>query len=92
MSGPNLQKRGKVENLTNAGKGRPKGVPNKATIAIKDMVIKALDKSGGVDYLVKQADENPVAFLSLCGKVIPLQISNGDEPFRIEITRKVIGG
>lgn len=57
-----------------AGPGRPKGVPNKATAAVKDMILAALDRKGGVDYLVEQADANPVAFMSLLGKVMPTQI------------------
>ena len=66
---------GGVANLTNAGKGRKKGVPNKATTAIKDMIIAALDKAGGIDYLNRQADENPAAFMTLVGKVLPMQIT-----------------
>lgn len=62
-------------NRGNAGKGRPKGVPNKTTAAIKDMIVQALDKKGGVDYLVTQADENPVAFMGLVGKVLPMQVT-----------------
>lgn len=58
-----------------AGKGRQKGVPNKATTAIKDMIIQALSKAGGVDYLERQAAENPGPFLTLIGKVLPLQIT-----------------
>jgi hypothetical protein len=58
----------------NAGKGRKAGVPNKVTGALKDMVLQALGNAGGVDYLEKQAKENPVAFLTLVGKVLPLQI------------------
>ena len=72
------KKTGGAANLTNAGKGRPKGVPNKNTAALKDMILKALDKSGGVDYLVKQADENPNAFLSLVGKVLPMTVTGAD--------------
>jgi hypothetical protein len=59
------------------GPGRPKGIPNKNTQALKDMILGALDKKGGVDYLMKQADENPTAFLTLVGKVLPLTV-NGD--------------
>jgi hypothetical protein len=57
-----------------AGKGRPKGARNKLTRDIKEMIRAALDKAGGVSYLVKQARDNPTAFLSLLGKVIPTQI------------------
>jgi hypothetical protein len=56
-----------------AGKGRPKGSPNKVSAAVKDMVAQALDTAGGVDYLVQQSRDNPTAFLSLIGRIIPLQ-------------------
>jgi len=60
----------------NAGKGRKKGVPNKITAAVKDMVIQALEGAGGVAYLQQQATENPTAFLTLVGKVIPTQMQH----------------
>lgn len=56
-----------------AGRGRPKGSPNKVTAAIKDMVAQALDTAGGVDYLVAQSRDNPTAFMTLIGKIIPVQ-------------------
>ena len=55
--------------------GRAKGTPNKTTAALKDMILQALDQKGGMDYLAKQADENPTAFLTLLGKVLPLQVT-----------------
>lgn len=58
-----------------AGKGRPKGSANKTTALLKDMILQALDKKGGVDYLMTQADLNPTAFLTLVGKVLPLQVN-----------------
>jgi hypothetical protein len=58
-------------------KGRPKGVPNKLTIEVKQMVIDALHNAGGVEYLELQAKRNPQAFLTLVGKVIPLQANLG---------------
>lgn len=79
MSAPQTQqKRDRLENLTNAGKGRPKGVPNKATAAIKDMITQALANKGGVKYLEQQADANPVAFMALVGKVLPMQVTGED--------------
>lgn len=72
----------------NAGKGRRKGVPNKTTAAIKDMIVQALDNAGGVEYLQRQADENPVAFMGLVGKVLPMQVTGGDGgPLQIVINK-----
>lgn len=39
------------------------------------MILQALDKAGGVQYLTNQAHENPGPFLSLIGKVLPTTIS-----------------
>ena len=57
-----------------AGIGRKKGVPNKVTKALKDMILGALDGAGGQKYLQRQANANPVAFLTLLGKVLPAEI------------------
>lgn len=68
-------------NLTNAGKGRPKGSKNKTTTLLKDAILKAAeaagDKEGMVGYLTTQAKENPQSFLPLLGKVLPMQV-DGD--------------
>lgn len=63
----------------NAGKGRQKGVPNKMTAEVKQMILDALEGAGGVNYLIKQAGEKPVAFLALVGKVLPLQVNGAGE-------------
>lgn len=42
---------------------------------MKDMILQALDDAGGVSYLRDQADTNPSAFLTLVGKVLPLQVT-----------------
>lgn len=60
----------------NAGKGRKKGVPNKMTKALKEMILEALDGAGGVEYLIEQAAANPTAFLTLVGKVLPLDVNS----------------
>lgn len=70
--------RGRPKGIPKTG-GRPKGSRNKITSEIKDMIVIALDESGGVDYLKKQAIDNPNAFLTLVGKVLPLQVTGANE-------------
>jgi hypothetical protein len=55
--------------------GRKAGVPNKTTAQLKDMILGALDAAGGMEYLQRQADESPGAFLSLIGKVLPTTLA-----------------
>jgi hypothetical protein len=59
------------------GPGRPKGAANKLTVDIRAMIHAALDKAGGEEYLVMQAQMNPTAFLTLLGKIIPTQVQGG---------------
>lgn len=58
--------------------GRAKGVPNKVTKELKDMILGALDDAGGQEYLLAQATANPTAFLTLVGKVLPMQVTGKD--------------
>jgi len=57
------------------GPGRPRGKPNKLTRDVKGMVLTALNDAGGAEYLRRQADKNPGAFLVLVGKLLPKQIT-----------------
>ena len=69
----------------NVGKGRPKGVPNKFNATLKDMILGALVKAGGQEYLAKQAEENPGPFMVLLGKVLPTTLgSDPNDPLIIE--------
>ena len=81
-------------NRGNAGKGRPKGTPNKNTAALKDMILGALNNKGGVDYLMKQADENPTAFLTLVGKVLPMTVAGAgkDGEHLTSVTVRILDG
>ena len=75
------------------GPGRKKGVPNKINADLKSMILGALDKAGGVDYLTAQANASPAAFLALIGKVLPttLQGPGADGALEVRmITRRVI--
>lgn len=38
------------------------------------MIATALQKAGGVSYLVKQATQNPAAFMTLVGRIVPAQV------------------
>lgn len=69
-------KDGRSKNVPNGGNGRPKGTPNKNTREIKDMILKALEGAGGVEYLIERAHDprTASAFLGLVGKVLPLQV------------------
>ena len=73
--------------------GRKKGTPNKVTGSVREMLLGALDDMGGQEWLTRQATENPVAFMTLLGKVLPTQIQGDqDNPIRIisTITRRII--
>lgn len=80
-----------VENIPpRAGAGRPKGSLNKTTALLKDAILKAAEAAGGgdmVEYLTQQAIANPGPFMSLLGKVLPMQvIGDAENPLSI-VTR-----
>jgi hypothetical protein len=67
------------------GGGSRKGRPNRLTADVKEMILTALNKAGGAEYLLEQAEKNPVAFMSLLGKVLPLQVTGeGGGPILLE--------
>lgn len=79
-----------ASNLPGAGPGRPKGSVNKTTALLKDAILKAADLAGGeqglTGYLQVQAVENPGPFMSLLGKVLPMQVAGeGGGPVKMVI-------
>ena len=55
--------------------GSRKGVPNKISADVRAMILAALEQAGGEDYLLAQARDNPRAFLSLLGRILPTQVT-----------------
>ena len=53
------------------GSGRKPGTPNHVTTDTRRMILEALSAEGGIEYLRKQARENPNGFLSLVKAVLP---------------------
>jgi hypothetical protein len=71
-----------------AGKGRPKGARNKLSRDVKEMILGALSAAGGQKYLEQQAKANPVAFMTLVGKVLPLQVAGSESaPIQLNVIR-----
>lgn len=57
------------------GSGRPQGKLNGDTAKLREMILNALDQAGGLEYMARQAHEQPVAFLKLLGQVLPRDIA-----------------
>ena len=61
------------------GPGRRKGVPNKTTTQLKEAILQAASEAGGqaglVGYLKGLAEDQPVAFAGLLGKVLPMTVA-----------------
>ena len=77
-----------------AGMGRPKGALNKTTALLKDAILKAAEQAGNkvgddgmVSYLEVQATENPGPFMSLLGKVLPMQVTGAGGGPILSVTR-----
>ena len=69
--------RGRPRGIPKTG-GRAKGTQNKLTGDVKSMILQALTDVGGADYLKQRAMDNPAAFMTLVGKVLPLQVTGED--------------
>jgi len=73
--------------------GRKAGTPNKLTALLKDEILQAASDAhpdGRLGYLTEQAKDNPNAFLTLLGKVLPMQINGSGENGEVEIVFKTV--
>jgi hypothetical protein len=71
--------------------GRKRGTPNKTTTQLKEAILTAAEQAGGegglVKYLHEQARMNPGHFMTLLGKVLPLQVAGDkDAPLNARVT------
>lgn len=86
QSAEQVTKRGTSKaSLANLKGGSRKGIPNKTTALLKDAILRAAEKAGNkvgdeglVSYLEEQAEKNPAPFMSLLGKVLPMQVTGED--------------
>ena len=72
--------------------GRQKGTPNKTTALLKDAILQAAEAShteGMIGYLTQQATANPTAFMTLLGKVLPMQVT-GEDGGAVQILFKTV--
>lgn len=72
--------------------GRQKGSAN-VLPDLRALTLKALMKAGGVEYLSRQAIENPGPFLGLLGKVMPRELHTeltGELRIRQEVRRDLV--
>lgn len=60
----------------NAGKGRPKGRPNRLSSTVKANVVAVFEKIGGVDAMAEWAkdDKNKPDFYRIYSKLMPTEI------------------
>lgn len=67
----------------NAGKGRPKGSPNKLTKSAREafqLAFAVLNRSGSKNTLAKWAAANPTEFYKLYARLIPVEhVGEGGE-------------
>ena len=71
-----------------SGSGRRPGSRNMTSLKLREMVFRALheQEGGAVEYLKRQAQEEPKAFLTMIGKLLPTQIT-GEDGQPVKITR-----
>jgi hypothetical protein len=71
------------------GPGRPKGSPNKTTAAAKEVIARAANELGGIDWLVAWAKEDPqnerAFWTSMYTKLLPLRVGGDPDGAPIKI-------
>jgi len=86
-----------VDNLTNKGKGRPKGSLNKTTRAAKELIQDVAEGLGGAERMLSWAQEDPAnerAFWTgIYPKLLPVQLQGDkDNPLQaaVDVTVRLV--
>ncbi len=91
MNSEKQSKNSKGKGGARAGAGRPKGAIDKGNALIRELIVQTLDNLGGTDYLEATARSHPAAFLSLLGKVMPVQLEGaGGGAIQLERTVRFV--
>lgn len=77
------------KNLTNQGRGRPKGSLNRTHATVRWSLIEAFRLTGGVQALVKWGKANPDLFYPMLTKLLPTELAeagySGDNRIQVVI-------
>lgn len=69
--------------IPNRAHGRPKGVPNKITSDIRQMIVDVVDKIGGAERMLQWAQSSPEAekafWTVLVPRILPKEINIGGQ-------------
>jgi hypothetical protein len=82
------KKRRNPEFYAQAGVGRPKGTPNRYSASVREMVMGALQKAGGVEWflnLAKGTEGDRRTFAMVAARLIPQEIT-GQLDTRMHVT------
>lgn len=84
-----------IGNLTNKGRGRPKGSKNKVTAEAKAVIAGAAEALGGMNRLVEWAQSDPqnekAFWATVYPKLLPLTVAgDADNPLTIRTIERAI--
>ncbi len=69
------------------GAGRQKGTPNRMTRDVREALVEAFERAGGVDFLLGVAQSDPPTFCRMLARLVPNEIAARLEP---EIRLRII--